>query len=246
MMSDRERKISMFVAGCALCGAIGLHAAEDGFQTTLSLGASLTDGNSETTQAHAALVTVGDSDRGAIRAGVELNYGESTVDDQKETTAENGKVYGNVKKTLSDMTFAYIDGSLFYDNVADVDYRATLGPGLGAYLIKSAKTKLFAEIGVAYVVEESDGTSDDYASVRVAQRLDYKLSETSKIWQSLEYLPQVDDFGAYLLNAEVGVSAALNSKLDLRLVLQDRYDSEPARDREANDVSLVAGVGYEF
>lgn len=245
-MTRRKNRISVLVGTGVLCGAMALHAADGGFKTTLSLGATLTDGNSETSQVNASLATERDTAAWITRAGLELNYGESTVDDAKETTAENGKAYGNFKKTISDMTFAYIDTSLLYDNVADIDYRATLGPGLGAYLLKSDTTKLFAEAGVSYVFEETGDGSDDYASVRFAERFEHQLSETAKLWQSLEYLPQIDDFGAYLINAELGVSAALNSKMNLRLVLQDRYDSEPSAGREKNDVTLMAGVGYEF
>lgn len=80
----------------------------------------------------------------------------------------------------------------------------------------------------------------------MAERFEHLLSETAKIWQSLEYLPAFDDFDLYLLHVEAGVEAALNSDLNLRVVVQDRYDSDPAPAAEHNDVSLIASLVYKI
>jgi putative salt-induced outer membrane protein YdiY len=219
----------------------------DGFETSLSLGFTLTDGNSETTQANASLLSEGERDRlGSLRAGIEANYGESTVDDKTETTLDNLKLFAGARKTLSAAMFASLNGEYMYDNVADIDYRATISPGLGAYLWKTDSSKFSAEIGPAYVWEEVSGISDDYAALRIAERFDHRLSDTAKVWQSLEYLPKTDDFSAYLLTAEIGIEAAINSRVSLRLVLQDRYDSEPGEGNEENDLTFISGISVSL
>ncbi len=222
-------------------------AETEGFKHTLSLGVTLTDGNSETLQANAALITEGEKDGlGSVRAGVEANYGESTVDGQTETTIENARLLANVKKTISPRTFASLDGSLLYDDIAAIDYRGIIAPGVGTYLVKNDSTALYFETGPAYVWEKVADISDDYFALRLAQRLDHVLSPTARMWQSAEYLPKADDFDDYLLNAEIGVEAAVNARVNLRLVLQNKYDSTPAMGLKKNDLTLIAGIGVSL
>ena len=68
----------------------------------------------------------------------------------------------------------------------------------------------------------------------------------ARIWQSVEYLPKVDEFGNYVLNAELGLEAALTEKLSLNTFVQDTYRSEPAAGREENDLKWVTGIKYRF
>lgn len=237
----------LIITGLCVCAVHYMAMAQEdktgGFKSTLSVGATLTDGNSETMQANAALATEGEKEGlGSVRAGVEANYGESTVDDEKDKTVENARIFGNVKKTISPRTFASLDGSVLYDDIAQIDYRATLAPGLGFYPVKNDTCSLFVEAGPAYVWEKVADVSDDYLALRFAERFDYAISKTARVWQSVVFIPTADDFDDYLLNAELGAEAALNALLNLRIVLQDNYDSTPGEDLEHNDVVLIAGV----
>lgn len=212
-------------------------------QSTLILGISLTDGNSETFQANAAIVTEGEkAGFASVRAGVEGNYGESTIDNQKETTVENAHAFGNIKKTLTKRTFVSLDSSALYDDIAQIDYRVILSPCLGAYLVKNDQISLSVETGPSYVWERLDELNDDYLALRFGERFNYRISKTAKIWQSLDYLPRADDFNDYLLNAELGAEAVMNTFMSLRFVLQDKYDSSPGEESKKNDITLIAGI----
>lgn len=237
----------LFVATACIATAVfaatAQEAAKPGITNTLNAGFTLTDGNSETMLANGSIVSFGEkAGLGSFRAGIEGNYGESTVNSNKETTIENVRAYANVKKTITHRSFGYMDVSALYDDIAKVDYRVILNSGLGAYLVKRDRLAFSVEAGPAYVIEKVDGETDDYLALRLAERIDFTLSPTAKVWQSAEYLPKVDDFDAYLLNAELGVEAALNARLNLRVVLQDKYNSTPAGGLDKNDVALIAGI----
>ena len=243
----KHRRMTLSVCMALLVTVSSSSAEKSKFETTVSAGATLTDGNSETLQANAGIIAKGEQENlGSVRMGVEGSYGETTVNDQKETTVENATAFANAKKTLSETTFSYMDTSFLYDNIARIDYRATLGPGAGLFLIKNGATKLSLEAGLSYIWEDVADISDDYAAVRTAERFEHRLSQNATIWQSLEFLPQIDDFKNYLINAEIGAEAALNSRLNLRLVLQNRYDSEPGAGLVENDLSLIAGVSIKL
>jgi putative salt-induced outer membrane protein YdiY len=222
-------------------------ATKEGFETTLSAGLTLTDGNSETLAANGSLITEGEKkDLGSVLTGIEANYGENTVDDVTDKTVNNAKAYGNVKKTLTEMTFGSLDASLLYDDIALVDYRTTVGPGLGAYLVKNDKRELSVEAGPAYLWEKVDGVSDDYFTLWFGERYTCQATQTAKLWEAVKYTPEAADFANYLLTAEVGVEAAMSERLSLRVVLQDNYDSTPAAETKRNDLNLIAGIGVKL
>ena len=216
-------------------------------ENSLNAGLSLTDGNSETMRATASILSAGEQDTfGSYRVGVEVNYGESRTGDTKDSDVDNGKFFGNAKRTLSSRTFASLDLTALYDHIAEVDYRVTAGPGVGAYLVKSSVLALSVECGPSYLWEKVAGLTDDYVVLRITERLDWKISDTAKAWESVQVLPRIDDFGNSLLTAEVGIEAAINSRMSLRLVLEDKYDSEPADGLKENDLSLIAGLGVKL
>lgn len=251
----------LVLAGATAASAAGKKKAaeapeEPAFKTALNVAATMTDGNSDTLGANASLVTEGEKKGlGSILAGIEGNYGETTVKttdsegnvhESDDTTVENAKAYFNAKKTLSELTFAGLNASAEYDDIAELDYRFTVGPFLGFYAFKTERQSLSAEAGPSYVWEKLGGETDDYLAIRFAERYEVQLTKTASLVQSLEYMPKADEFDRYLLNAEVALDVAMNDRLSLRLVVQDSYNSAPASDTEENDLSVLAGFGFKL
>jgi putative salt-induced outer membrane protein YdiY len=133
-----------------------------------------------------------------------------------------------------------------HDAVADIEYRFTLSPGVGYYFIKNDKMTLSGEAGPAFIYEKVGGDEKGYVAARLAERFEYKISDRARIWQSLEFLPQVDDLNNFILNGEIGVESKLTKDLSLRVFVQDSYDNEPAPGRKENDVKLVSALAYQF
>ena len=260
------KKILIGTMVLALVGATAAQAAgkkkaakepeEPAFKTALNVAATMTDGNSDTLGVNASLVTEGEKEGlGSVVAGIEGNYGETTtkstdaegnVTETDETTVENAKAYFNAKKTLSPLTFLGLNASAEYDDIADVDYRFTVGPALGFYAFKGEKQSLSFEAGPSYVWEKLAGETDDYLAFRFAERYEAQLTKTASLVQTLEYLPKADEFDRYLLNAEVALDVAMNERLSLRLVVKDEYNSDPAPGAEENDLSVLAGFGFKL
>ena len=83
-------------------------------------------------------------------------------------------------------------------------------------------------------------------TLRVSERWEFALSKTAKLWEQVDYLPEVDAWGTYLVNAEAGAEAAINTRLSLRIVATDKFNSEPAADRLRNDITLVSSLVYKY
>lgn len=168
--------------------------------------------------------------------------GTETKRKEKETTAKNGEVKGKVLVPLADPFSAYIDASAFRDEIADLDYRIMVGPGVAWDVFKSDTLGVRLEVGIAPLWEKTAGETETYTVLRFGERIEKTFAGGAKIWEEAEYLPAVDDSDKYLFNAEAGVESPLNDKLSLRVVVKDKYNSLPAEGSEKNDISLVVGV----
>jgi putative salt-induced outer membrane protein YdiY len=215
---------------------------EPTWETSAALGFTLQRGNTKTLLFTGNIQTTKKTPKHEWNFGADATYGEN--DDEKN--AENMRGYGQYNHLFTERFFGYLRGEVFHDDIADIDYRITIGPGAGYYFIKEKNMSLRAEAGPAFVHEKTGDGTDDYLTVRLAERFDWKFNDRAKIWQSLEVLPQVDDFDNYLLNAEAGLETSITPKLSLRTYVQDTYDNEPAPDRQKNDVKFVTALAYKF
>ena len=216
---------------------------EPKWETSAAFGFTLTQGNSDTVLATASLLSLKKWEVHELSAGLNGSYGE--VEGLKNNEVLRGTVQYN--RLIGDSDSYYFGKSdLLHDSVADVEYRLSLSAGYGYYFIKNDKMSLSAEVGPGYIFEKLGSGEDDYLTLRAGERFEYKISDRARLWQSVEYTPQIEDFGNFLLVAEIGIESDLTEKMSLRVSLQDNYDNEPAPGRKSNDLRLVTGVGYKF
>lgn len=222
---------------------------------SIDFGATVNDGNTEDESANIGIdfkhvsngyeYTLG-ADGTITRTSTEKTVvaadGTSTTKKEKDTTAKNGEIKGKVLIPVAEPFSAYIDSSLFADEIADVDYRLIVGPGIAWDVYKSDTFTFALELGVSPMWERISGETEYYTLLRVAQRLEKTLEGGAKIFETVEYLPALNDSDKYLFNSEVGVESPLSDRLSLRVVLKDKYNSMPGDDKEKNDLSLIVGV----
>ena len=163
----------------------------------------------------------------------------------------NASGEGQFRASLTTASYAYTGISALKDDIADVDYRVTFGPGLGTDLIRSDTTRLNVELGGAWVAEDVGGrASSDFWAWRAAEMFNIKLSKTATIRQSVTLVPEVGDFENFIVTAELGAESAMTERINLRIVLQDRFDNTPAEKDgvrlEENDISLITGLSVHL
>lgn len=219
------------------------------WESSAGVGLTLTDGNSETVLFTADVKTQKIWDKNEIRLGADVAYGETEnrLTYENEKNQEIYRAFGQYNRLFpNERTYGYFKVDAMRDEIALVDYRFTFSPGLGHYLVKNETTSLSVEAGPGYVIERVDGDEDDYVSLRLGERFEHKFNDKVRMWQTAEIMPQVDDFDNYLVNAEIGVEASLTEKLSLRSTLSGTYDSQPAADREKEDIKLITSLVYKF
>ncbi len=241
-------------------GVIGAQAADalvtnappkNPWDASASLGATLTRGNSKTLLVSGQFMANKKFGQNEINLGADGVYGENEVTipgDGKTTQTSANAIHGfaQYNRLFSDRFFGFGRVEALNDQIALVHYRVAATVGAGYYLIQKTTLTLRAEVGPGYVWENLAGVENDYATLRVAERGEWKINARAKLWESLEYLPQVDRFQNYVVNAEFGIDTAITAHLSQVTFIQDTYRSEPAAGRLHNDMKLVAGVKYKF
>lgn len=243
--------IPPIVAGCFLLSHSASAQSEtdtNKWASSAAFGLTLTRGNSETLLTTIGIDSAKKWNQNEVSLGANGAYGKTTDQDtgDESTTAQTLRGFGQYNRLFTDRFYAYGRLEALHDGVADVEYRVTLSPGVGYYFIKNKTADLSAEVGPGYIIERVAEEDNDYFVLRVAEKFNYKFSDSARLWQSIEILPQVDDFNNYIINGEIGIEAALNKKLSLRSFLQDTYDNQPAPDREKNDLKWVTAIAYKF
>jgi putative salt-induced outer membrane protein YdiY len=218
------------------------------WETSAAAAAALTRGNSENFLVTLTLDTKRKFESDEVSAGISAGFGESTQNNAYTKNTQFVQGYGQWNHLFTPRFYAglRLDGQ--YDGIAGIDYRFKITPMAGYYFIKTDKMSLSAEVGPSLVCEHLSGKAPyQYAAIRFAENFEYKLSATTKFWETLAYIPQIDRWSEnYLLNFETGIDTAINKHFSLRVVFQDMYASEPAPGKKNNDLRLLAGAAYKF
>ena len=233
-----------------------------GWETSANAGVALARGNSKSFLATAGINSARKWSKDEALLGASGGYGESTAvqraDGQPDVTTKSAdylKGFGQWNHLFSERLYAGLRLDAVHDDIADVNYRFTLSPLLGYYFIKNPSTSLATEVGPSFVYEQVGGDEDSYLGARLAERFEHKFKGGARIWQTAEIIPQVDDVENFIVNFELGVEAPLSKKMNLRVVLQDTYDNQPAvasgpapgtHYKLKNDLKLIAGLSYKF
>jgi putative salt-induced outer membrane protein len=224
-------------------------APDTAWKSQANLNAAVNKGNSDTLLIGANILTERKWDKNEFFAGADVVYGENkdTVTDIRTTTAQNYGAFLQYNRLLSDRWYFLGRADGRQDKVADIKYRVTLSPGVGYYFIKKEKTTLTGEVGPGVVFEQFDGgPSQTYFTVRLAERFTHEFNERVRLVQQADFTPQVDDLDNYVFNFLATLSADLTKGLQANLTLSDTYRGEPAPGRKANDIRILAGLGYKF
>jgi putative salt-induced outer membrane protein YdiY len=216
---------------------------------TVTAGVTLTRGNSDSLLATAKLQADRKTPLNEFNLGVDATYGSANG-------VENSEIFhgfGQWNHLFSERSYAYLRGEGIHDGIAEIKYRATATSGMGYYFIKDGtNTTLAGELGPGLVLERVGTVDTTYATMRVAERFEHKFNKGSaRLWENVEFLPQIDKPSDYLVNSEIGIESALYKTLSLQVFLDDNFNSQPAVTSggvklKRNDVKLVSGITYKF
>jgi putative salt-induced outer membrane protein YdiY len=214
----------------------------EAWEVTGAAGAGLADGNAESLsyslQLLASRITLIDE----IYLGSDYFY----ADDKGAETKNALRLNVQYNRLINDRLYYGVAGSYLNDQVADLDYRIDVNALIGYYLLKNDRASLALEAGPGYAFEKQGGIKDDYTTLRLGEKFEYKITDSSKLWQSITFTPEVGDFNNYLLTGEVGIDTAISDKWALRTFVRHQIDNTPAIGRGEDDTSVMVGLAYSL
>lgn len=208
----------------------------------LDIGISTADGNTDILRSDASLAASKETEKDFYHLKLAGRYGESDqVKDTENVTAE-----AKYQHSLSERMYSALAGHVMHDGVADVSYRARGSLSLGRKFIWTDRTVLAIEAGPGYVEERKGGEETGFVAGRAAQYLEILVTDSLQVWQSVEYVADITDSAIYFVNAEVGLETVLVADMSLRFAVEDHYDSNPAEDKESNDLLTSTSFVWNF
>src|SRR5215469_14741572 len=162
------------------------------WESTATVGVTLTRGNSKNFLASGALTTKRTWAHDEVLLGASAGYGENTVTQSDGTKTNNItdsyiRGSGQWNHLFTPCVYGGLRLSGDHDDVANLTYRAIVSPLAGYYFIKQTNTFLSAEIGPSFVREKFFSQDpDNYIGLRIGERGEYKFHSGAKIWESAE------------------------------------------------------------
>ncbi len=206
-----------------------------------ALGFNLTSGNISSRLLTASFNAEREKDSDIYKFNITGADGEQ----EDEKTQRFIRSTARYNRLISDRTYLGAGGSFLKDDIANVDYRGVISPGIGYYVVKSDDVELSFEGGPAYVWQKLTET-ENFLAARAANDFSWKLSETAKIFQTAEFLLNTDETEEYIIVGTAGLEASLTSSLALVTSIQDRFNSVPADGRQKNDVLVTTALKVAF
>lgn len=150
-------------------------------------------------------------------------------------------LFGNSPWTL------FVDGQVEWDEFRAFDLRIASHAGAGYHFIKNDTTLLKGRAGAGFS-REIGGPNDRYVPELVfGIDFEHKISDRQKIVATLDYFPDIGNFGDYRAQARLAYELLVDPvhNVTLRLGLLDRYDSTP-EGRKPNDIEYFGTLLWKF
>lgn len=216
---------------------------KDRWESRLTYGLNISDGNSDTEshalRAHSLLR------RGAFRHAV--NADVDLKKDDGNTTRELYRVGYQLDWFFQDDWYAFGSSEYFQDKLREVDYRVTLGLGVGYQFWDTSLGAFSVESGISEVIEKVGGESDNNRAFRLGA--DYNrffMGKRLELFHRNEVLVLAERDRGELLQTSTGLHYALNSFLSTNVRIDFDHETEPAPGRKKSDVTYIIGIGFTW
>lgn len=234
----------------ALGDIVKINPDKPHWKGTLGAGATLVRGNtkSATASVNAEAARRTENGRTSLGAGYYFANQRDNSTRADSTIADNWFLKGQYDHFFSKSFYGY--GALRYekDRIANLDIRLTPGMGLGYQWIETDDLNFSTEAGGTWVYErytEPDETRT-YMAGRLAYHLDKNFNEHVKGFHNVEYIPSFERAESFLVNADIGLRAAVTARMAIEVKSQIAYNSQPSEDRENKDLRHILGVAWTF
>ena len=209
----------------------------------VTVGGNWQEGNSDTMNISAGGLATRRTEKDRFR----INFLYNLTEDSGQRTAEN--TYGQLKYDyfMNLNWYLYLNVDMLTDDFQDINFRTSVGPGVGYQIWEEEDRALSLEAGVSYTSEDRDvGEDTDWVTARLGADFLYRLFDRVVFTDQFVIYPNLDDTGEYTLRNEAALVTDIGSSWALSLSNIWARNSNPGPLVEEDDFTWILGLQYTF
>lgn len=210
----------------------------------INLGADLKTGNSESSGINADAQIKAKWEK--HRLGLEGEYNRE--EDDGDVNVDNRWAKLTHDYFFARKWFIETSGKYEQDEIADIDYRATIASGLGYQPYDEDDLSLKFVLGPGYQFEEfENGTSGDSTIVNWAMDYSQKFyDDLFRLFHNHDITAPTEDFDAWLFQSESGIRVPIRRGIVATGEVDFDWDNDPAPGKKEDDTTYAIKLGYEW
>ena len=243
--------LALGTAGLAQAQAQASAKADGPWRAAFGLGASLSSGNSQSSNLSMSGDAVRSTDLNKTSLYGNVQYARSAG----VTTGEQLRLGGRYDHNLGAQLFAFGGLDLERNKFSNLQLRSLLSGGLGYHALKTPTTTLdlLAGLGITsdrYInpmtIDGANRSAYSYVSLLLGEESTHKLSDTTSFKQRLTLVPNLKNRGEFRANWDAGLAVAMTKAMNLNVGMALAHNSEPGAGRKKTDTLLTTGVSVKF
>jgi len=223
-----------------------LAAADDGvperWQVTGNLGAALTSGNSESL----TLAAGAEAKRAFDPWTLGLKFTQIYTRSEGVESANESVLTERLERALSAKAWLFQELLLEHDEREELTARVQLTFGYKRLLRKTDRFTWHAEGGAGVLHEEFRVNPETEAILQIGTDFVWKISDKLTYTQRFVVYPSLSESGEFRFLAESMFTTPLGERVDLRLSIIDKFDSNPIAGVEKNDLLVTISLQVRF
>ncbi len=209
---------------------------------TGTLGLTLTEGNSETITLTFGIEAIKKFDPWTLKLKLNSIYAES----QSVQTANEHIFVQRLERAIDEISALFQEFYLEHDDEENLNYRAQLTVGYMRRLMKKKDFEMWGEIGAGILHEEFRATDDTEGILQLGVNWVWKITEQLTYTQIITIYPSLSNGGEFRLYWESVFSTPISERLDMRLSIIDKYDSDAPVGVDDNDLIITLTIAIKF
>ncbi len=221
------------------------------WRAALGVGGSVASGNNRSTN----LTMTGEAVRATESSKWSLTGRLLYASAGSNTTADNKALGSQYDKDLSPTWFAFNKVEYLRDQPANLNSRFSLIAGPGLHLFRDDDHTVDVSAGMAYTMDRyvrpslvTQSLRNEYgrAEWMVGEDSTHKLSKDASLRQKLTLFTNTKQTGGYRYVFEIGVSVAINSRMNLTTGFTRRYEKDPGLGLKNANGLLLTGISFKL
>lgn len=214
------------------------------YKGNFTLGGNSASGNTNTKAVNGAARLTIRADRHRLFGEAKYNYGEAN----DRVTARNSMAQAKYDYFISKRIFLDAFGLWEKDTFQSLQFRNTLGAGIGYQFFDTDRTSLSASTGPGYVNEHyTTIPQTQTASARWGVRFEHKLiTDRLTIFHKHDGFYDLGHGNGMRINADTGLRVFVYKDFYFNLEYDLRLNTQPAPGRQKLDEAFIFGIGYQL